>query len=280
MIRFVHGINLVDAPPDSELGSAQAIALETIRCARDFAAGEVKVDVVCVPDPGWSGEIPADWHLTAPLKRTVSDLHRFSRPRRLPLLTDILERIHAGIAADFMIFTNADIALLPFFYLSLARLAENGYDAMVINRRTIPDYPRVSDAIPLMAAEIGGPHPGYDCFVFEHRTFPFFRLGRVCMGSAWVGRTLLVNLLCHARRFAEFRDYHLTFHLGDDQTWRNEEYADYQQYNHEEFLRIFNELEPSCSRLASPDWRSYCLDTGGKRNFPFFETEAEAAKTS
>ena len=45
-----------------------------------------------------------------------------------------------GDAPDevFLVYTNADICLMPHFYTSLAGLAAQGFDAMTINRRTIP----------------------------------------------------------------------------------------------------------------------------------------------
>lgn len=278
MIRFVHGINLVDAPADSELASAQAIALETIRHAREFSRADIEVKIVGVPDPGWTGNDPAGIRLTPPLNRTVADLHSFRRNRPLPLLADILHRIHSETTADYMIFSNADIAVMPFFYASLAGLIEQEYDALVVNRRTIPDRPHTTEALPFMYATIGSSHPGYDCFVFQYKQFPRFHLGRICVGTAWVGRALLTNMICFSNRFREFRDLHLTFHLGDEQSWRSGEFSDYLEFNHAEFLSVFAELERDCSRLSLPDWRSYCLDTGEKRGFPEFCASPEVKK--
>jgi hypothetical protein len=71
----------------------------------------------------------------------------------------------------------------------LPRIGE-GYDAFVINRRDIPGiYSSVTD-IPLMYAEIGTPHKGYDCFVFKRELHPKFKLGAVHVGSAGIGRCL------------------------------------------------------------------------------------------
>ena len=58
-----------------------------------------------------------------------------------------------------------------------------------------------------------------------------------------MGLALLANMVAHARSFKEHRDAHLTFHLGDDRSWRHKTYADYDHHNTAELLNILATLE-------------------------------------
>ncbi|MEK7269483.1 MAG: hypothetical protein AAB215_00925, partial [Planctomycetota bacterium] len=117
-----------------------------------------------------------------------------------------------------------------------------------VNRRTLPPTYRGIDEIPLMCAEIGEPHMGWDCFVFRRDLYPRFDLGEVCIGTGWIGKSILANLSTLASRFRVFEDLHATFHIGNDKTWKREEFSDYWIYNRSECLRILEAIE----RRAGP----------------------------
>jgi hypothetical protein len=44
------------------------------------------------------------------------DVNPLLKSRKLPLIKDILEKIKEIEKPDFVIFTNMDIAVMPFFY--------------------------------------------------------------------------------------------------------------------------------------------------------------------
>lgn len=178
--------------------------------------------------------------------------------------------MYAADSADYFIYTNADIALQPFFYQTVSSIIASGYDSFVINRRTISAHYEQDEDIPLMYSEIGESHPGYDCFIFRRDIYPLFKLGSVCIGTAWIGRALVANMVAYSNKFKEFRDAHLTFHIGDSMQWRQEEYSDYFQENQKEYLKIFKQLEPERGEFESV-LRSYLLDTGDKRKIPDFD---------
>ena len=106
------------------------------------------------------------------------------------MIRDILDRLYAASDADYFIYTNVDIALMPHFYTAVTQLIETGVDAMVINRRTIAKSPSDPAHLPLMWAQVGEKHPGYDCFVFRRDAYPNFDLGTACIGANWIGRVL------------------------------------------------------------------------------------------
>lgn len=269
--RLCHVIHPGIVDPASDLSVAQPVTFATMEAARAFAGGEAEVEVraVLFRDEAHMPLPPA--FLKRPgLDRSVADLKPFRRARKLALLRDVLDAGLEGCAAEFVVYTNVDIALQPHFYATVAALIRLGYDAFVINRRTIPAASVDLADLPLMYAELGEPHPGYDCFVFRRDLYPRFTLGEVCIGTAWVGRALLANLAVHGARFREHRDLHLTFHLGDSLSWRNGEFSDYLQANREEYLRIASTLEREAGGFSA-EFRSYLLDAGPQRSIPDFD---------
>jgi len=202
---------------------------------------------------------------TLDLDRSVLDLGQFQVPRKLPILKDILDRLYEASDADYFIYTNSDIGLMPYFYLTIKKLIEDGHDSFVINRRTISDKYKEIDEIPQMCSEVGEPHKGYDCFVFKREDYPKYVLGDVCLGIAWVGRALLANLFVNTNKFYEFKNLHMTFHLGNTWNWKKEKYADYTEHNKKEFINIMNTLDRNHDILDSQA-RSYLMDSGPQRH--------------
>lgn len=141
-------------------------------------------------------------------------------------------------------------------YKAVDTFIRQGYDAFVINRRTIADKYTSIDQVPLMYTEIGEPHNGYDCFVFRRDVYPKFRLETVYIGTAWIGGALLANMVAHAARYREFGNEHLTFHIGDPGTWRNDRLSDYLQDNRGQYLTVLHQLEMECGQFE-PIVRSY-----------------------
>ena len=94
-----------------------------------------------------------------------------------------------------------------------------------------------------MYAKIGEPHPGFDCFIFKRKVYPKYVLYNVCIGVNWVGKVLLWNLEVFSRKFKVFTDVHLTFHIGNDQIWKNRKYVDYVEHNKNEAKKIYLQLQ-------------------------------------
>ena len=102
-----------------------------------------------------------------------------------------------------------------------------------------------------MYGQVGKAHPGHDCFVFRRDAYQHYRLGRVCIGMAWVAKALLVNMAYFATRFQIFTDKHLTFHIGDPRPWASPVFADYLAHNHHEFKAIRNALQAEYGALVT-----------------------------
>jgi hypothetical protein len=238
MASFAHIINPVSVPPDSDLYRAQPITFASMKAARDFARGQAHVNQFTAQYAEDRHMVPDGFVLTPDLERSVLDTATFPVQRKLPLLKDIIDRLYQSSTADILIYTNADIALLPHFYAAVNELWQDGHDAFIINRRTIPDAYCSVDELPLMYAEAGEAHKGWDCFVFDRRLYPRFELGTACIGAGWIGRVMITNMACLARRFTIFTDLHLTFHIGNDKIWQQAEFSGYTRHNQVECKKI------------------------------------------
>lgn len=262
MRKIAHIINPVIVAPSSDLFVAQPITFATMKIAAELARGQVEVKFFSAQYPEDRALVPKDFQLTPNLERSVLDFGDFPQKRKLPLLADILDRLYEAAEAEYFIFTNVDIAVMPHFYTAVNAFIEAGHDAFVINRRTIErQYTEISQ-IALMYAEIGEPHEGHDCFVFRRAVYPQYRLGTVCTGVWYVGRVLLWNLAGHARKFREYKNKHLTFHLGNDRAFVKDENVAFFMHNRNAALRIRDELQQkdSAAQWDKIFWRYPIID--------------------
>jgi hypothetical protein len=248
MRTFAHIINPVVVDPSSDLFVAQPVTFATMKTARDFATGQVAVELLSTQYPEDREWVPDGFTVAPDLKRSVLDLGPFAFKRKLPLVRDILDRLYeAAPEAEYLVFTNNDIALMPYFYVSVNALIDSGYDALVINRRAVSaEYRRLAD-IPLMYAATGRRHEGHDCFVFRREAFPRYALDDICVGMPFIGRVMVWNLFCFGREFKEFKAKHLTFHLGNPvMKWQMGGQADYVMHNKRAAGRVVQALESVC----------------------------------
>lgn len=239
LVRIAHLVNPVVVSPQSDLFVAQPITFAALRAARAYAQDEVFVDLLAAHFPEDAPAAPTGFRATPVLDRSIQNFGDFQMKRKLPLLADLLDRLYAASSdADYLIYTNVDIAPLPHFYRFVAYVIEQGYDAFVIHRRTLPAAVYSPDQLPWLYAQIGRPHPGTDCFVFRRELAPKLVLGNVCIGMPPVAKCLSLNLVSRAAKFAEFANLHLTFHIGDERIWNQATYSDCQQYTWREYQAV------------------------------------------
>lgn len=266
-VGVLHVVNPVAAKPGSDLAVAQPITFAAMAAAKAWAEGrdpQLTVRLAATGYPEDAAVVPAGFELLPDLQRSAIDLQAFQKPRKLPVLWDILERGRAAAAAaapaaDTLIYTNADIAPMPHFYGFAAGLIRKGYDAVIINRRTIPAIHTDPAGLPFMYSELGRSHPGLDCFVFRRALMDRFVPSRACIGAGFVMRSLLFNLVATAGRMAILVDAHATFHVGDDRIWADPVYADYEAFNKNEALGVLN---------------AFCRDPHLHRRFVAFARQA------
>jgi len=245
-MRIRHLIPTVGASASAELRTAQEFTLQSIERARRCADPSLSIEVCSVAFHDESLDVP--WvSSTPPLERSVQDLGDFREPRRLPLLSDVLDRFGDPADFDLAVLTNVDIAFQPLTYDLIAELRAEGYDAMSITRRTV--YPPLgrTPSLSRLATSIGSPHPGDDCFAFDATMLPQLIRPDAALGVRWVARTLKWQLRLLADQFGQFNDLHATFHIGDDRLWIGDRFSDYESHNQRVVEQLIEEL---CERYG------------------------------
>jgi hypothetical protein len=250
-MKLVHILNPVNVGEKSDLFLAQPITFESIKRALvNVPQGdEVKIQTCgYLEDSG----VAKSWNQGfRVLDRSILDVSEFKKQRKLPLLADILDSVDEPF--DYLIYTNVDIALMPSFYNVVCRRIREGYDGFVINRRTIStDFTFLSD-MEMMYAQAGEIHPGLDCFVMSKKIAEALILEQTAIGITYIGKVLETNMRVHAERFSIFKQDHLTFHLGDDRTWKNPELDDYQEFNKAQFKKVMLDLLPIAEKKNDTD---------------------------
>lgn len=257
--KISHVINPVRVSFSSDLYVAQPIVFESLKNAKKMADLELAITqhASCFEED--KSHCPDFLIRTKPLTQSILDLRNFKLKRKLPLLSDILQSLYEQTKdGEYLIYTNLDIALMPHFYLRVGELLQEGYDGIVINRRTLSKKRASLDEINSMYAEIGKIHPGFDCFIFKREYMKKFMLGNACIGVHLAGRSLFFNLLAICQKLIVIKDEHLTFHIGDDNSCKSFEQLDYLKHNTHEVINVLEKLESShklYSRLKEKDHR-------------------------
>ncbi|MBN9294246.1 MAG: hypothetical protein J0G96_09730 [Flavobacteriia bacterium] len=211
MIRFVHIINPVKLSEKSELSIAQPITFQSMLTAKRFT--ETNVQIVTTQFEEDKTIIPEGFRQLSNLTRSVLDVNAKLSQRKLPLIHDILQKLKET-DGDYYIFTNVDIALMPFFYESVRQITGLGHDAVIINRRRLKNTYSKIEELPLMYADPGKSHPGFDCFIFHKSLLDKLILDNICVGISFLEVSLIHNLLAFAEKPLYVPDAHLTFHIG------------------------------------------------------------------
>ena len=99
MRTLAHIVNPVVVPATSDLRVAQPVTFESMRVARKMAEGRVHVRQLTTCYAEDTEAAPADFESAGVLDRSVLDVGTFSEPRKLPLLCDILGRLHEAARA-------------------------------------------------------------------------------------------------------------------------------------------------------------------------------------
>lgn len=253
MIRIAHIINPVKVADDNELFWQQPITFQSMKDARGF---NLKPNVELLATSYEEDPLPSGFLLADFLERSTLDMD-FETKRKLPFFQDILNNAYNNTNADYIIQTNADIGLMPYFYDAVTNMIEQGYEGLIINKRIVPPVFRKVEDLPLIYSEYGTDHNGYDCFIFKRDIYPEFNLGEICMGVPWSETTLTMNMIAYCKNVHVLKHPHLTFHLGDSRTWMNQ--ADLRQHNTQEFCKCLMKLWDKVKDSPITHWLLYKL---------------------
>ena len=249
-IHIAHLINPVKTPPGHELSTAQPITFESMRVAAEQAGNDTTIELLTAHYEEDADIIPTYYRKTPNLAHSVLQFGNFSRPKKLPLLKELLDKLYHESTATYLIYTNVDIALQPHFYRVVADRIREGLDAFIINRRRIPATYESVKQLPEMYSLRGAAHPGFDCFVFHRDLYPEFKLENVCIGVPFIEITFSQNLFCHAKNFMLFEDDHLTFHIGMEIFKRRD--PQYLQFNRQQYRKAIKKMWPQLDNRKFP----------------------------
>jgi FkbM family methyltransferase len=236
---LIHLVNLYSGPSGSR--AVQEAVTASMREAQSADQNPVSlVNVQAESDPDLT---PEGFLRARNIDRTVLDLGTFQRQRPLPLLFDVVER-GAELAGpdDFIVYTNSDICLQPYFYRCIRDLIELGFDAITVNRRTLDDRQKFPEGSSLVRAETGLNHRGFDCFVFPKSAFDAYVRNHACLGIGGVARGLLYNMVARAEAMVMLQNVTLTYHFGNERRWASPALADYTAFNLREYVHVLHEL--------------------------------------
>jgi len=237
---FLHVINPFTTAIGSEHEIAQSTTFSCIVNAKE-AAKNIDIHILCVVYPEDQNIVPDEFICIPSLTRSVSDVNTFNSHKKLPLLFDILNAVKTDFRAaenQYIIYSNIDIAPMPFFYEMLRELTLKGFDAIVINRRTVSKFWGKDSASTLMYSDVGKTHPGTDCFIFRRKILDDFVESETCLGAIGVMKSLLYNLAALSECMVIITDAHATFHIGDDRVWTDQEFNEYATHNHNEAIKV------------------------------------------
>jgi len=262
-MKIYHVINPYSVPEGSEDSLVQSRTIDSINIARDFAAAVVDVEVVAKlsPDdmPELQNKLIDEGYTVAELTTSSADLPQdFKVPRELPVLKDLVDLTGLKKSEgkkEYVVFTNMDICLKPFFYTEVARLVAQGFETFVINRRTVDKELLFAEQSEVMFSD-GEKHIGHDCFVLPRENLEKFFLRDHVLGIGFVFRPFLLNCILSAKNFHEFDDVYLTYHFGDDMLWKSDKYNDYLEHNKLQLIEVYEKFLPEIKGL-SPEKRRW-----------------------
>ncbi|MBW2937730.1 hypothetical protein KXJ69_06400 [Aureisphaera sp. CAU 1614] len=220
MVSITHIVNPVKVPESSDLFRAQPITFDSMRRAKDFVGNAMEINLISTQYNEDCEIIPDYFYKTPNLNRSVLDVGSFQENKKLPFLQDIFTKAVAWKPdADYIIYTNVDIALYPDFYKKVITLIEKGYDGICINRNTLPEEACQGATLESLYTIKGLKHEGIDCFIIKRDLLPKFDLEHSIIGTGPVGLVIANNLLHLATKFIWIREGRYTFHIGDDKSW-------------------------------------------------------------
>lgn len=242
-MRIAHVINPVKVKEPSDLFLAQPVTFESMLKAKKYS--EVMegplVDLFAISYLEDREIVPPEFIRLPDLENSVLNLSNFTKQKKLPLISDLLMPFASMTKYDYVIYTNVDIGLMPFFYNYIQESINNGIDSLIINRRVVQS----TDVFTLNSfySQIGGKHPGYDCFVFKREILKECFFGNACIGANFIGRVMYLNLFSLSNKLDIVKEDHLTFHIGEDGDWLSGNYSDFDEFNRNETMKVIDHFK-------------------------------------
>lgn len=246
-LKLAHIINPYTSP-DIEGKKVQDLTLNSMVNAAAFSKNAV-VKLYAAIHKNDTLDLDEAFIRTTSIDRTVNDIATFSKKIPLSLIEDIIDKAK-NIECDYLIYTNMDIVLQPFFYDYVASELEKGYEALLINRRRVSLKYLNKAALPEILADPGKYHPGYDCFVIKKEYLQKFILKDICVGIPFIGVSMAHNIFSFVHPYKIIDHHNLTAHVGlQVMGGRNKQYF---QHNYSAFKKIKTQLKPYLKKEFLP----------------------------
>ena len=227
-MKIAHVINIFKCDPKhkSYLYHALPITVTSMEESKKHAFKKgIKVELYAAIFKEDEKYVPKSFNKLNFLKQSTNNL--INTKKKLPLIKEIINNLYSESNADYLIYTNADIGLQKNFYEEVYRLInENKLESLIINRRdNIPKFYKGNrltyqnlDLIYDMKGEI---HLGWDCFIFHRNLFKKLYLDNLFIAYPPWGFILKLQLELISKKFFEFKNLFLTFHIGRDESWND-----------------------------------------------------------
>jgi hypothetical protein len=219
-LKITHLVPGVDEKAPRVLRDEHARALESIsNAAQRHLGGELEIKVVEVCDASWPAtKLPG----VEVFRKRIDSLSLGDEAGIRPKLRSFFPEELLSDAGT-VVFTNADICVMPEFYEGVAELIRGGVEAGSIHRRTVlgVDATRPESVEAAIKSSNWYLHPGSDCFFFPASNARAMRQSEVVLGVPPVGRLMVQVLSALNPSYKKFPDTGLTFHFGDDRLWQS-----------------------------------------------------------
>ncbi len=242
MVSFSHIINPVSIEENVELFETQKLSFASILKAKNYN-DKIPIELFTVSANSNSLDcVPVPFKQLPKLDRTISDLVNKAN-KNYPILSDIFKTAQTHCKSDYIIFTNLDIALMPYFYEAVNHYVSLDHDAIIINRRRIKNRFKNETTLEALYAEAGKDHTGYDTFIIKRDLLDKFIYKNIAIGVPPAGNDIFYNIFAFAQKPILFTEKHLTFHVGLDlvKNWGNTAIV---KHNYNEFHQLLKELKP------------------------------------
>jgi hypothetical protein len=251
LIRIAHLINPVNVTESSNFYKYQQITFKSIVEALNYTKSVSDIKLFYTKFSDEIIDIPDTFTQLSDLQGSIFDVTQKMHDKKLPFIKEIFDKFKETGSPDYYIYTNADIALMPYFYEVLKEYILKGHDAIVINRRRICSLHAETTSLSELYANIGKSHPGFDCFIFKADLLKKFNLGKICVGIPFVEATLINNIAAFSTNPLFVANAHITFHIGlEVMPSRNKVYY---WHNRKEYLNnIHPKLKPFLSLNRLP----------------------------
>ena len=227
-MKIAHVINIFKCDPNhkSYLYHALPITVTSMEESKKHASKKnIKVDLYAAVFKEDVKIVPKSFNKLKFLKKSTDKF--INTNKKLPFIKEIIDNLYSESDADYLIYTNADIGLNKNFYEEVYRLInENKLESLIINRRdNIPKFYEGNRItyfdLDLIYKMKGETHLGWDCFIFNRNLVKKLYLDKLFIAYPPWGFMLKLQLELFSKKFYEFKNLFLTFHIGKDESWND-----------------------------------------------------------